>query len=152
MRLYNENRKVWRHIKRLIIGLIIILFIGGTLYIVNKKENVKDDEAPLAAGINLDPENVQPILSKVSSVLDSGFSIIEIKIIRSKIDKMKNNEIKEIGKYNVIYQGQKAVIRIEAEMSIEDDEREVYLYLYSNHKLVKVINNEMMKFADEKGM
>ncbi|MBI0577378.1 hypothetical protein IEC97_08400 [Neobacillus cucumis] len=100
----------------------------------------------------MDPENVQPILSKVSSVLDSGFSIIEIKIIRSKIDKMKNNEIKEIGKYNVIYQGQKAVIRIEAEMSIEDDEREVYLYLYSNHKLVKVINNEMMKFADEKGM
>ncbi|MDR7236493.1 hypothetical protein [Neobacillus drentensis] len=100
----------------------------------------------------MDPENVEPILSRLSSVLDSGLTINEIKTIQSKIDKMKNQEIKEIGKYNVIYHGQKSVIRIEAEMSIEDNEREVYVYMYSNHELVKFIDNEMTKFADEKGM
>ena len=88
----------------------------------NKKENINYDEVPLAAGMNFDLEQVQPFLKRLSSsVLDSGFTAEEINTIDAQIEKMnKDNEIKEIGTFNVIYKGKQAEIRIEAEIHIED--------------------------------
>ncbi|MGG0414376.1 hypothetical protein [Peribacillus simplex] len=119
----------------------------------NKKENINNDEAPLAAGMNFDLEEVQPFLNRLSSsVLNSGFTVDEINTIQSEIEKMKeDNEVKEIGTFNVIYKGHQAKIRIEAEIHIEDDLKEVVLYMYSNQELVEIIDEEMMKHVDEIG-
>ncbi|PLT31010.1 hypothetical protein [Peribacillus deserti] len=118
-----------------------------------KKNNVNNTEPPPAAAMNFDLEKVQPFLIELSSVLDSGFTESDIKAIQSKIEKMEeNNEIKEIGSFHVIYQGEPAKIRMEAEIHIEDDLKEVVLNMYSNQVLVKTIDEEMMKFADERGM
>lgn len=119
----------------------------------NKKENINNDEAPLAAGMNFDLEEVQPFLNRLSSsVLNSGFTVDDIHTIQSEIEKMKeDNEVKEIGTFNVIYKGHQAKIRIEAEIHIEDDLKEVVLYMYSNQELVEIIDEEMMKHVDEIG-
>jgi hypothetical protein len=64
----------------------------------------------------------------------------------------QDNEVKEIGSFNVIYKREEAKIRIEAEIHIEDDLKEVVLFLYSNQVLVETIDEEMMKFVDERDM
>ncbi len=64
----------------------------------------------------------------------------------------KDNEVKEIGTFYVIYKGEKANIRIEADIHIEDDLSEVVLYMYSNQELVEIIDKEMMKFEEEMDM
>lgn len=139
--------------KYLITVLIIILVVVGIFYTFNKKNNINNDEAPLAAGMNFDLENVQPFLKELSSVLDTGFTDNDINAIQSTIEKMKqNNEVKEIGSFNVIYKGEQAKIRIVVEIHIEDDLKEVVLYMYSNEELVAAIDEEMMKFVDERGM
>lgn len=139
--------------KYLITGLIIILVVAGTIYMFNKKNNINNDEASLAAGMNFDLENVQPFLKELSSVLDSGFTDDDINAIQSRIEKMKqNNEVKEIGSFNVIYKGEQAKIRIVAEIHLEDDLKEVVLFMYSNEEIVATVDKEMMKFVDERDM
>lgn len=141
------------HIKIFIIVLIIILLVVGTIYMFNKKENINNDEVPLAAGMNFDLEQVQPFLKRLSSsVLDSGITAEEINTIDAQIEKMnKDNEIKEIGTFNIIYKRKQAEIRIEAEIHIEDDSREVVLLMYTSPELVEIIDEEMMKHAEEIG-
>ncbi|MBY6087914.1 MULTISPECIES: hypothetical protein [Bacillaceae] len=141
------------HIKIFIVVLIIILLVVGTIYMFNKKENIIKDEAPLAAGMNFDLEEIQPFLNRLSSsVLDSGFTAEEITTIEAQIEKMnKDNEIKEIGTFDVIYKGDKSEIRIEAEIHIEDDSREVVLLMYTSPELIEIIDEEMMKHAEEIG-
>lgn len=108
-------------------------------------------EAPYAAGMNFDIEEVQPFLKHLSSsVLDSGFSQDEINTITSEIDTMKeDNEGKEIGIFDVIYKGKPTKIRIEAEIHIEDVSKEVVLYMYSIQELVDIIDEEMLKTEEE---
>lgn len=136
--------------KFLIISLIILL-VRGTIYMVNKKNNTNDyEEAPFAAGMNFDPEDVEPFLKHLSStVLDSGFSQDEINSITSEIDTMKHNEVKEIGTFDVIYKGKATKIRIEAEVHIEDVDKEVVLYMFSIQELVDIIDEELLKTEDE---
>ncbi|MBZ5750340.1 hypothetical protein [Metabacillus rhizolycopersici] len=116
-------------------------------------KNINNDEAQLADGMNFDIDEIQPFLNRLSSsVLDSGFTDDEINSIQSEIEKMKeNNEVKEIGIFNVNFNGQQAKIRIKAEIHIEDELKEVVLYMYSNQELVEIIDEEMMKHADEIG-
>lgn len=78
--------------------------------------------------MNFDLEEIEPFLKHLSSsVLDSGLSQEEIKRIQTEIDTMKeDNEVKEIGIFNVIYKGKPTKIRIEAEIHIEDVEKEVF--------------------------
>ncbi|MBV7505000.1 hypothetical protein KW850_06975 [Bacillus sp. sid0103] len=136
-----------------IIACLIIIVLVGTIYMFNKNNNVNNNEAPLAAGMNFDLENVQPFLKELSSILDSGFTDDEINAIQSEIEKLKQyNGVKEIGSFNVIYKGEQAKIRIEAEIHIEDDLKEVVLFMYSNQVLVETIEEEMMKFVDERDM
>ena len=115
-----------------------------------KKNNVIK-EARYAAGMNFDLENVEPFFKNLSSsVLDSGFSQDEINAINSEINKMKkNNEVKSIGTFEVMYKGQPTKIRIEAEIHMEDEDKEVVLYMYSIEDLVALIDEEMMKFEEE---
>ena len=117
----------------------------------NKKNNSNNEEAPYAAGMNFDIEEVEPFLQHLSSsVLDSGFSQGEINTIQSEIDTMKeDNEVKEIGTFDVIYKGKPTKIRIEAEIHIEDVEKEVVLYMYSIQELVDIIDEEMLKTEEE---
>ncbi|NMH67915.1 hypothetical protein HF072_03835 [Bacillus sp. RO3] len=114
----------------MIVGLIIILLVLVAIYMFNKKEYINKNEAPLAAGMNFDLEEVQPFLNRLSfSVLDSGFTTEEITTIEAQIEKMnKDHEIKEIGTYHVIYKGEKAEIRIEAELHLKTT-REKLFYL-----------------------
>ncbi|MCA1065900.1 hypothetical protein QTG56_10925 [Rossellomorea sp. AcN35-11] len=120
----------------------------------NKKEYINKKEAPLAAGMNFDLEEVQPFLNRLSfSVLDSGFTAEEITTIEAQIEKMnKDHEIKEIGTFRVIFKGEKAEIRIEAELHLEDDSREVVLLMYTSRELIELIDEEMMKHAEEIGV
>lgn len=117
-------------------------------------QGVDDDETPEAAGMNFDFENVQPFLNKLSSsIFDVGFTSDDIKTIQAEIEKMnEDNEEKEIGTFNVTYNGEETDIRIEAEIHIEDDGGEVVLYMYSTPELVEAIDEEMMKFAQELGI
>ena len=104
----------------------------------------------MAAGSNFDLELVEPFLKRLSSILDSGFTVEEINTIKAEIEKMKkDNEIKEIGTFNVIHKGEKTEIRIEAEVHIEDDLSEVVLLMYTSPKLVEIIDEEMIKFEEE---
>lgn len=94
--------------------------------------------------MNFDLENVQPFLNKLSSVFDVGFSNDDIKTIQAEIEKMnEDNEEKEIGTFDVIYKREKTKIHIQAEIHIEDEDKEVVLYMYSDPELVKVIDEEM---------
>lgn len=105
-----------------------------------------DKEARYAAGMNFDLEKVAPFLKHLSfAVLDSGFNQTEINSIMSKINTMKHNEVKEIGTFDVMYKGKPAKIRIEAEVHIEDDLKEVVLYMFSIQELVDLIDQEMLK-------
>ena len=135
-------------IKSLIIVIVILLLIGG-IYMFNKKNH--NNEAPYAAGMNFNLEEIGPFLKHLSySVLDSGFNQEEIKIIQSEIDTMKeDNEVKEIGVFDVIYKGKPTKIRIEVEIHIEDVEKEVVLYMYSIQELVDIIDEEMLKTEEE---
>lgn len=116
----------------------------------NKKNNYYN-EAPYAAGMNFDIENVKPFLTHLSSsILDLGFSQNEIDTIHSEIDFMKHNEVKKVGTFNVIYKGKPTKIRIETEVHIEPGPKgtvfkEVVLYMYSDPELVKIIDEEMLK-------
>ncbi|WP_051633871.1 hypothetical protein [Bacillus sp. UNC41MFS5] len=112
-------------------------------------------EAPHAAGMNFDLEKVEPFLKHLSSsVLESGFSQDEINTIHSEIDKMKHNEVKEFGTFDVIYKGKPTKIRIEGEVHIQDGPKgtvikEVVLYMYSIQELVDIIDEEMLKTEEE---
>ncbi|MEY2196359.1 hypothetical protein AB7942_27060 [Neobacillus sp. BF23-41] len=134
---------------RWIIGVLIILLVGGSIYMFTNKNDYK--EAPYAAGMNFDLEKVEPFLKHLSStVLDKGFSQDDINSISSEIDKMKHNEVREIGTFDVIYKGKPTKIRIEAEFhSDEDSPPEVVLYMYSHQELVDNIDEEMMKTEEE---
>lgn len=132
-----------------IIGVLIILLVGGSIYMFTNKNDYK--EAPYAAGMNFDLEEVEPFLKHLSSsVLDSGFSQADIDTIQSEINTMKeDNEVKEIGTFDVIYKGKPTKIRIEAEIHIEDVSKEVVLYMYSIQELVDIIDEEMLKTEEE---
>lgn len=111
------------------------------------------EEAPFAAGMNFDLDQVEPFLKHLSStVLYTGFTQDEINSITSVIDTMEHNEVKEIGTFNVTYKGKPTKIRIEAELhSGEDSPSEVVLYMYSIQELVDIIDEEMMKHAEKIG-
>lgn len=144
------KRKVEKLIKSLIIGIVILLLVGG-IYLFNNKNN--NNEAPYAAGMNFDPEEIKPFLKHLSSsILDSGFNQDEINTIESKINTMKHNEVKEIGTFDVIYKGQPTKIRIQAEVHIEDVDKEVVLYMFSIQELVDIIDEEMLKTEEKREM
>lgn len=119
----------------------------------NKMNNY--EEAPFAAGMNIDLDQVEPFLTHLSStVLHTGFSPDEINTITSEIDTMKNNEVKEMGTFDVIYKGTPTKIRIEVELHSEEDHdeessSEVVLYMYSQQELVNIIDEEMLKMEEE---
>ncbi|MBM7608940.1 hypothetical protein JOD29_002206 [Lysinibacillus composti] len=120
---------------------------------INKKNDPNDyEEAPFAAGINFDLEEVEPFLKRLStSILESGFSQDEISTIQSEINSMKeDNEVKKIGIFHVIYKGQPTKIRIQAEIHIEDSDKEVVLYMFSIQELVDIIDEEMLKIEEER--
>jgi len=101
--------------------------------------------------MNFDIEDVEPFLNHLSSSqLDSGFSQDEIKAIKFEIDTMKqDNEVKEIGTFDVMYRGKPTKIRITAEIHIEDVEKEVVQYMYSIQELVDIIDEEMLKTEED---
>ncbi|MGG0854325.1 hypothetical protein [Metabacillus fastidiosus] len=120
---------------------------------VNKKNNTNDyEEAPFAAGMNFDLEEVEPFLKRLSSsILDSSFSQDEINTIQAEINAMKeDNEVKEIGTFDVIYKGQPTKIRIQAEIHIEDIDKEVVLYMFSIQELVDIIDEKMLRTEEER--
>lgn len=102
--------------------------------------------------MNFGLEEVEPFLKHLSSsILDSGFNQDEINTIQSEINTMKeDNEVKEIGTFDVIYKGQPTKIRIQAEIHIEDVDKEVVLYMFSIQELVDIIDEEMLKIEDER--
>ena len=102
--------------------------------------------------MNFGLEEVEPFLNRLSSsILDSGFNQDEINTIQSEINTMKeDNEIKEIGTFDVIYKGKPTKIRIQAEIHIEDVDKEVVLYMFSIQELVDIIDEEMLKTEDER--
>lgn len=100
--------------------------------------------------MNFDLEEVEPLLKRLNSVLDSGFKESDIQVIQSQINQMStDHEVKEIGTYKVVYKDKDAQIRIEAEIHIEDDSREVVLNMFSHPKLVQAIDEKMIEHSDE---
>lgn len=73
-------------------------------------------EAPFAAGINFDLEEITPFLTHISnSILDSGLNSEKIRNIQLEIESMtEDNQIKKLGTFDVVYQGKQEKIRIEA--------------------------------------
>lgn len=114
--------------------------------------STKHKEARYAAGMNFNLEEVKPFLIHLSSsILDSGLTQEEINMILSEIAKMnENNEIKEFGTFDVMYKGKPSKIRVQAEIHIEDEDKELVLYMYSTKKLVYVIEKEMLKVEEQR--
>lgn len=137
-----------------LLGLVLLMVIAGGVYVlfVKRRDTVNQGEQP-AAGMNFDLENVGPFLEEVSQVFDRGFTSEQIDFIQSEIDGMKeDHELNEIGTFPVTYNGKTAEIRIVAEIHIEDDLKEVVLTMYSRPEVVRIIDQEMMRFIEERDM
>ena len=137
-----------------LLGLVLLMVIAGGVYVlfVKRRDTVNQGEQ-LAAGMNFDLENVGPFLEELSQVFDQGFTSEQIDFIQSEIEGMKvDHELNEIGTFPVTSKGETANIRIEAEIHIEDDLKEIVLTMYSRPDVVRIIDQEMMRFIDERGM
>lgn len=137
-----------------LLGLVLLMVIAGGVYVlfVKRRDTVNQGEQ-LAAGMNFDLENVGPFLEELSQVFDQGFTGEQIDFIQSEIEGMnEDHEHNEIGTFPVTHKGQTVEIRIEAEIHKEDDMLEVVLTMYSRPDVVRIIDQEMMRFIDERGM
>lgn len=137
-----------------LLGFVLLLVIAGGVYVlfVKRRDAVNQGEQ-LAAGMNFDLENVGPFLEELSQVFDQGFTSEQIDFIQSEIEGMKvDHELNEIGTFPVTSKGETANIRIEAEIHIEDDLKEIVLTMYSRPEVVRIIDQEMMRFIGERDM
>lgn len=134
--------------------LVLLLVIAGGVYVLFiKRRDTDNQEAPLAAGMNFDLEDVGPFLEELSQVFDQGFTAEQIALIQSEIEGMReDHELNEIGIFPVSYKGAEAEIRVVAEIHIEDDLKEAVLTMYSRPDVVQIIDHEMMRFIEERGM
>jgi hypothetical protein len=129
---------------------IVLVLIGIVIIFIIKK---RKQNYPAAAGMNFDLDTVQPFLSRLSNVLDTGFTDEDIRSIKMAIEEMnEDHQVKDIGTYPVVYHGKPAKVRVEAEIHIEGDSREVVLNLFGPPDLVQMMDDEMMKYADELGI
>lgn len=137
-----------------LLALVLLLVIAGGVYVLFvKKRGLANQDEPLAAGMNFDLENVGPFLEELSQVFDRGFTHEESVLIQSEIEGMKaDHELNEIGTFPVTYKGKTVEIRIVAEIHIEDDMKEAVLTMYSRPDVVRIIDLEMMRFIEERGM
>ncbi|MEK4336435.1 MULTISPECIES: hypothetical protein [Bacillus] len=135
-------------IKRFMISLSLLLIIGGSVEVFAKDYN--KHYAQFAAGLNMDVDQLEPFLTHVStSILDAGLSDQEIKQILTNVQKMnKNNETKRMGIFEVVYLGERAKIKIEVEVHVEDGNKEVVIYLFSTEELVDVLDKEPLKIEE----
>ncbi len=137
-----------------LLGLVLLMVIAGGVYVllVKRRDTVNQGDQ-LAAGMNFDLENVGPFLEELSQVFDQGLTDEKIDFIQSEIEGMQeDHELNEIGTFPVTYKGETADIRIEAEIHIEDDMKEVVLTMYSRPDVVRIIDQEMMRFTEERDM
>ncbi|MGE6855194.1 hypothetical protein ACQYAC_09055 [Bacillus sp. MM09(2025)] len=135
-------------LKRFIISLGLLLMIGGSVELFAKDYN--KHYAQFAAGLNIDVDQLEPFLNRVStSILDSGLSDQEIKQILSKVQKMnKNNETEKMGTFEVVYHEKPAKIKMVIEVHVEDDNKEVVIYMFSTQELVDVLDKELLKIEE----
>ncbi|UOG06899.1 hypothetical protein [Bacillus altitudinis] len=135
-------------IKRFMISLSLLLIIGGSVEVFAKDYN--KHYAQFAAGLNMDVDQLEPFLTHVStSILDAGLSDQEIKQILTNVQKMnKNNETKRMGTFEVVYLGERAKMKIEVEVHVEDGNKEVVIYLFSTEELVDVLDKELLKIEE----
>ncbi|PRO41616.1 hypothetical protein [Bacillus sp. LLTC93] len=135
--------------KRLMISFSLLLIIGGSVELFAKEFNKRDAE--FAAGLNIDFDNLETFLKHVStSIVDSGLSDQQIKHIHTEVKKMKkDNETKEIGTFEVMYRREPVKIRVEAEVHVEDVNKEVVIYLSSTQELVYILDKELLKTEEE---
>ncbi|MBV5113287.1 MULTISPECIES: hypothetical protein [Bacillus] len=135
-------------IKRFMISLSLLLMIGGSVEVFAKDYN--KHYAQFAAGLNMDVDQLEPFLTHVStSILDAGLSDQEIKQILTNVRKMnKNNETKRMGIFEVVYLGERAKMKIEVEVHVEDGNKEVVIYMFSTQDLVDVLDKELMKIEE----
>ncbi|MBR0632001.1 hypothetical protein V7X02_14035 [Bacillus altitudinis] len=135
-------------IKRFMISLSLLLMIGGSVEVFAKDYN--KHYAQFAAGLNMDVDQLEPFLTHVStSILDAGLSDQEIKQILTNVQKMnKNNETKRMGIFEVMYLGERAKMKIEVEVHVEDGNKEVVIYLFSTEELVHVLDKELLKIEE----
>ncbi|ALM28056.1 hypothetical protein [Bacillus altitudinis] len=135
-------------IKRFMISLSLLLMIGGSVEVFAKDYN--KHYAQFAAGLNMDVDQLEPFLTHVStSILNAGLSDQEIKQILTNVQKMnKNNETKRMGIFEVVYLGERAKMKIEVEVHVEDGNKEVVIYLFSTEELVDVLDKELLKIEE----
>ncbi|MBY0185768.1 hypothetical protein [Bacillus altitudinis] len=135
-------------IKRFMISLSLLLIIGGSVEVFAKDYN--KHYAQFAAGLNMDVDQLEPFLTHVSTaILDAGLSDREIKQILTNVQKMnKNNETKRMGTFEVVYLGERAKIKIEVEVHVEDGNKEVVIYMFSTQELVDVLDKELLKIEE----
>ncbi|WP_431793678.1 hypothetical protein [Bacillus altitudinis] len=135
-------------IKRFMISLSLLLMIGGSVEVFAKDYN--KHYAQFAAGSNMDVDQLEPFLTHVStSILNAGLSDQEIKQILTNVQKMnKNNETKRMGIFEVVYLGERAKMKIEVEVHVEDGNKEVVIYLFSTEELVDVLDKELLKIEE----
>lgn len=130
------------------ISLSLLLMIGGSVEVFAKDYN--KHYVQFAAGLNMDVDQLEPFLTHVStSILDAGLSDQEIKQILTNVQKMnKNNETKRMGIFEVVYLGERAKMKIEVEVHVEDGNKEVVIYMFSTQELVDVLDKELLKIEE----
>lgn len=135
-------------IKRFMISLSLLLMIGGSVEVFAKDYN--KHYVQFIAGLNMDVDQLEPFLTHVStSILDAGLSDQEIKQILTNVQKMnKNNETKRMGIFEVVYLGERAKMKIEVEVHVEDGNKEVVIYMFSTQELVDVLDKELLKIEE----
>ena len=97
---------------------------------------------------NFDTENVLPFLRRIEPLFEAGFSDGEISQVQKMLENLKVEEEKEL-EFPIQYHGEKSVLQIKIFM---DDVDSPDVYFYTHPKLVKEIDTEFEKFADELGI
>lgn len=98
--------------------------------------------------MNLDVENVGPLLERVPALVDSGFGPAEIKKVLELLAALQIDDEKELS-FPIRYAGAKSTLQVRIFL---DDAGAADLYLFACQPLNVVIQAEMEKFADELGL
>ncbi len=122
--------------------LLILIFWGCDTSKQQMKSNIKE------ASTEIDLENAQPLLNRVSSLIDSGFAEPEIELILQTFNDLKNDGENELT-FQISYKNNSHDMRL---LIHKEDVDIMGLYFYTHDKLSSEIQKEIILFFEEQGL
>ena len=97
--------------------------------------------------MNFDSADVRPFLTRISGRIDAGFGEPEIQRVEQLIRSMKVKEERSL-EFPIRFRGEATVLRLQVHL---DDTDAPDLFFFTVPRLATLIDEELSKFADERG-